>query len=154
MNLIHYQSKPKNKSNRISFHASFWLSDSFGLLGRRFCPFWQPGAASMYLICYLTAWDCQGAHNGHSDSRGWWGGDFAFSASFLILNEIMHQVIRSSGQLVIWSSSHYHYFFNIATYGRTTSGSTGLLRRQKYLLSVAHRNLMWTKLLHHQYLLL
>ena len=37
----------------------------------------------------LTAWGCQGATSLHSDSLGWQGGDFAFSASFLILNEIM-----------------------------------------------------------------
>ena len=43
----------------------------------------------MYLICFLTAWSCQGAHNGPCDSLGWQRGDFAFSASFLILNEIM-----------------------------------------------------------------
>ena len=43
----------------------------------------------MYLIYSLTAWGCQGAHNGLCDSLGWQGGDFAFSASFLILNEIM-----------------------------------------------------------------
>ena len=43
----------------------------------------------MYLICSPTAWGCQGVHNGLCDSLGWQGGDFAFSASFLILNEIM-----------------------------------------------------------------
>ena len=69
--------------------ASFWLSDSLGLLGRRFCPFWQPGAARVYLICSLTAWGCQGAHNGLCDSLGWQVGDFAFLAKFLILNKIM-----------------------------------------------------------------
>ena len=37
----------------------------------------------------MTAWGCQGAHNGLCNSLGWQGGDFAFSASFLILNEIM-----------------------------------------------------------------
>ena len=35
----------------------------------------------------LTALGCQGVHNGLCDSLGWQGGDFAFSASFLILNE-------------------------------------------------------------------
>ena len=43
----------------------------------------------MYVMCPLKAWGCQGAHNGLCDSLGWQGGDFAFSASFLILNEIM-----------------------------------------------------------------
>ena len=69
--------------------ASYWLSDSLGLSGGRFCPSWQPGAARVHLICSLTAWGCQDAHNGLCDSLGWQGGDFAFSASFLILNEIM-----------------------------------------------------------------
>ena len=69
--------------------ASYWLSDNFGLPGGRFCPFWQPGAARVYLICSQTAWGCQGAHNWLCDSLGWQGGDFAFPASFLILNEIM-----------------------------------------------------------------
>ena len=46
-------------------------------------------AARVHLICSLTAWGCQGAHNGPCDSLGWQGGHFAFSASFLILNEIM-----------------------------------------------------------------
>ena len=44
----------------------------------------------MYLICSQTAWGCQGAHNRLCDSLGLQGGDFAFPASFLILNEIMH----------------------------------------------------------------
>ena len=43
----------------------------------------------MHLICSLTAWGCQGAHNGLCDSLGWQGEDFTLSASFLILNEIM-----------------------------------------------------------------
>ena len=46
-------------------------------------------ADRVHFICSLTAWGCQGAHNGPCDSLGWQGGDFAFSASFLILNEIM-----------------------------------------------------------------
>ena len=37
----------------------------------------------------LTAWGWQGAHNGLCDSLGWQGGDFALTASFWILNEIM-----------------------------------------------------------------
>ena len=62
-------------------------SDSFALPEKWFCPFWQHGAARVHLICSLTAWGCQGGHNGLCDSLGWKGGDFAFSASFLILNE-------------------------------------------------------------------
>ena len=50
---------------------------------------WQPGAGRLCLICSLTAWGCQSGHNGPCDSLGWQGGDFAFSASFWILNEIM-----------------------------------------------------------------
>ena len=80
--------------------ASYWLSNSLGLSGGRFCPFWQPGAAGVYHIYSLTAWGWQGAHNGLCDSQGWQGGDFAFSASFLILNEIMPPgpvLVRQSG---------------------------------------------------------
>ena len=43
----------------------------------------------MCLICSLKAWGCQGTYNGLCDSLGWQGGDFTYSASFLILNEIM-----------------------------------------------------------------
>ena len=63
---------------------------------------WQPGAGRLCLIFSLTAWGCQSGHNGPCDSLGWQGGhygpcdslgwqsgDFALSASFWILNEIM-----------------------------------------------------------------
>ena len=64
-------------------------SYSLGLPGGIFCPIWQPGAARVCLICSVTAWGCQGTQNGLCDSLGWQDGDFAFSASFLILNKIM-----------------------------------------------------------------
>ena len=83
--------------------ASYWLSSSLGLSGRRFRTFWQPGAARVYHIESLTAWGCQGAHNGPCDSLGWQGGDFAFSASFLILNEIMRPGARSGARLEMCS---------------------------------------------------
>ena len=50
---------------------------------------YAPGAARVYLICSLAASGWQGGHYGPCDSLGWQSGDFAFSASFLILNEIM-----------------------------------------------------------------
>ena len=43
----------------------------------------------VHIMDPVIAWGWQGAHNGPCDSLGWQGGDFAFSASFLILNEIM-----------------------------------------------------------------
>ena len=42
------------------------------------------------ILPLLTACGFQSAHNRLCDSLGWQGGDFAFPASFLILNEIMH----------------------------------------------------------------
>ena len=44
---------------------------------------------ALTLLSSYLHWGSQGAHNGLCDSLGWQGGNFAFSASFLILNEIM-----------------------------------------------------------------
>ena len=44
----------------------------------------------------LTAWGCQGTQKELCDSLGWQGGDFAYSASFLILNEIMPPALAPS----------------------------------------------------------
>ena len=62
---------------------------AWGYQGGDFVPSDSLGAARVHRICSLTAWGCQDAYNGPCDSLGWQGGDFAFSASFLILNEIM-----------------------------------------------------------------
>ena len=57
---------------------------------------WRAGR--LCLICSLTAWGCQSGHNGPFESLGWQGGDFAFSASFWILNEIMPPGHKDSGR--------------------------------------------------------
>ena len=80
--------------------ASYWLSDSLGLSGGRFCPLWQLWAARVHLTYSVTAWGFQGAHNGPCNSLGWQGGNHAFSTSFLILNEIMHPALAKSAFLV------------------------------------------------------
>ena len=66
--------------------------DPFSSLGLLECILFalrQPGAARVYIMDHVTAGGCQGVHNGPCDSLGWQRGDFAFSASFWILNEIM-----------------------------------------------------------------
>ena len=64
----------------------------------------------MYLI-----WGCQGAHTGLCDSLDWQGEDFAYSASFLIFNEIMlpgrarcsRRPSRSPGTPAVWRRTRY-----------------------------------------------
>ena len=92
--LVPYSTVQTNKKKLVFMSwgcqsTFYWLFDNFGLPWGRFCPYWQPGAARVHLFCSVTAWGCQGAHNGLCDSLGWQGADFAFSASFLILNKIM-----------------------------------------------------------------
>ena len=89
MNIINYQ------LNRIRFHV-LWLAEcillAWGCQSVSYLLSDSLGAARVNIMCTLTAWGCQGAHIGLCDSLGWQGGDFAFSASFLILNEIMRHL--------------------------------------------------------------
>ena len=74
---------------------------ALGYQGGDFAPIDSLGLPECIFFCSVTAWGCQGAHNGLCDSLGWQGGDFAFSASFLILNEIMRPGPRPLGCIVV-----------------------------------------------------
>ena len=84
---------------------------------------------------------------GHSVTRSP-GHLVTWSLGHSVTRSLGHLVTRSLGHLVTWSLGHLSYChicleFNMLTNGRTTLGSTGLLRRQQHETMKHHKYIEW-----------